>query len=78
MTYQTTVSAQLEPGSPHHLGARYDGGGTNFAVFSEYADQVFLCLFSPDGTKEDLRVPLPERTGSGWQWHAQEIGRAHV
>ena len=66
MTYQTTVSAQLEPGSPHHLGARYDGGGTNFAVFSEYADQVFLCLFSPDGTKEDLRVPLPERTGSVW------------
>lgn len=66
MTYQSTVSAQLEPGSPHDLGAHFDGEGTNFAVFSENADQVFLCVYSPDGTREVLRVPFPERTGSIW------------
>ncbi len=44
MTYHTTVSATLEPGSPAQLGAHFDGGGTNFAVFSEHAAQVFLCL----------------------------------
>lgn len=66
MTYHTTVSATLEPGSPAQLGAHFDGGGTNFAVFSEHAAQVFLCLFSPDGKTEEMRLPLPERTGSVW------------
>ncbi|MBO6885536.1 MAG: glycogen debranching protein GlgX [Marivita sp.] len=66
MTYHATVSATLEPGSPSRLGAHFDGGGTNFAVFSEHAQQVFLCLFSPDGTREEMRLPLPERTGAVW------------
>ncbi|SHH91026.1 glycogen debranching protein GlgX [Marivita hallyeonensis] len=66
MTYQNTVSAQLEPGMPTRLGAHFDGHGTNFAVFSENAEAVFLCLFSPDGKREELRLPLPERTGSVW------------
>lgn len=66
MTYHATVSTQLEPGSPSRLGAHFDGGGTNFAVFSEHAEQVFLCLFSPDGTREEMRLSLPERTGAVW------------
>lgn len=66
MTYHATVSAQLEPGTPSRLGAHFDGGGTNFAVFSEHADQVLLCLFSPDGKTEEMRLPLPERTGAIW------------
>jgi glycogen operon protein len=66
MTFQATVSAQLESGTPSRLGAHYDGVGTNFAVFSEHAEQVFLCLFSPDGATEEMRVPLPERTGAVW------------
>lgn len=66
MTYHATVSAKLEPGTPHRLGATFDGGGTNFAVFSENGQQVFLCLFSPDGKREELRLPLPEKTGSVW------------
>ena len=33
------------PGTPHPLGAHYDGHGINFALYSEYATRVYLCLF---------------------------------
>ncbi|MGW3961785.1 glycogen debranching protein GlgX [Amycolatopsis sp. NPDC005003] len=45
------------PGSPYPLGADYDGVGTNFALFSEVADHVDLCLFDPDGTETRIRLP---------------------
>ncbi|MCK0150532.1 glycogen debranching protein GlgX [Marivita sp. S6314] len=66
MTYQSSVSAKLESGHAHRLGPHFDGAGTNFAVFSENAEQVYLCLFSSDGSQETLRLPLPDRTGSIW------------
>lgn len=66
MTFHATVSTRLEPGTPSRLGAHFDGGGTNFALFSDHAEQVFLCLFSPDGKTEEMRLPLPERTGAVW------------
>ncbi len=56
----------MEPGRPHHLGAHFDGEGTNFAIFSEHGQQVYLCLFSPDGARELQRIALPERTGGVW------------
>ena len=41
------------PGRPYPLGATWDGAGVNFALFSEHATKVELCLFdSPDATKE--------------------------
>ena len=46
------------PGSAYPLGATYDGAGTNFAVFSEVADRVELCLFDPRG--RETRYDLPE------------------
>ncbi|GAA3647743.1 glycogen debranching protein GlgX [Lentzea roselyniae] len=49
------------PGASYPLGATYDGVGTNFALFSEVADRVELCLFDEDGT--ETRVPLPEVSG---------------
>src|SRR5260370_28726969 len=49
------------PGAPYPLGATYDGVGTNFALFSEIADHVELCLFGEDGT--ETRVTLPEMDG---------------
>ena len=49
------------PGTPYPLGATYDGVGTNFALFSEVADFVELCLFDDDG--KETRVRLPERDG---------------
>ena len=49
------------PGSPYPLGATYDGGGTNFAVFSETAEFVELCLFDESGN--ETRVRLEEVDG---------------
>ncbi len=57
------MTLHLRTGRPHQLGARFDGEGTNFAVFSANADRINLCLFSPDGSTELDRVRLPERTG---------------
>ncbi|MFS0792741.1 glycogen debranching protein GlgX [Microbacterium sp. 1P10AE] len=42
---------QVWPGSSYPLGATYDGNGTNFALFSEGAERVELCLFDADGTE---------------------------
>ena len=53
------------PGSAYPLGATYDGAGTNFAIFSEVAEQVELCLFGERG--EETRVPL--REVDGFVWH---------
>src|SRR5262249_9551318 len=39
------------PGTSYPLGATYDGAGTNFALYSQIADQVELCLFGDDGTE---------------------------
>lgn len=47
---------QLWPGSPYPLGATFDGSGTNFALFSEGAERVELCLFDDDGA--EMRVAL--------------------
>ncbi len=57
---------RLEPGSPQPLGANWTGRGTNFAVYSAYADKVELCLFDETGQVETTRLPLPARTGDLW------------
>ena len=55
------------PGVPAPLGASWDGEGTNFAVFSEHASRVELCLFEqPGDAREAGRVELRERTGDIW------------
>jgi len=48
------------PGEHEPLGATFDGAGTNFAIFSQPASRVELCLFDEDGT--ETRVDLPETT----------------
>ncbi|HEX4728695.1 MAG TPA: alpha-amylase family glycosyl hydrolase, partial [Jatrophihabitans sp.] len=57
---------QIWPGTAYPLGATYDGSGVNFALFSEVANQVELCLFDEDGT--ETRIDLPEV--DGLVWHA--------
>ncbi|HKP07567.1 MAG TPA: glycogen debranching protein GlgX [Microbacterium sp.] len=47
---------QIWPGSPYPLGATFDGSGTNFALYSEGAERVELCLFDDDGV--ETRVEL--------------------
>jgi glycogen operon protein len=56
---------RLWPGRPYPLGATWDGDGVNFALFSEHAAGVDLCLFDPTGGREE-RVPLRERTDLVW------------
>ncbi|WP_370402612.1 glycogen debranching protein GlgX [Sulfitobacter sp. JB4-11] len=53
-------------GDHTRLGAVFDGQGVNFAVFSESATKIELCLFSADGQRETTRVALPDRTGAVW------------
>jgi len=55
------------PGSPSPLGATWDGAGVNFALFSEHATSVQLCLFpAADATMEHVCVPLGWRTDRIW------------
>ncbi len=60
------------PGSAYPLGATYDGSGTNFALFSEVADRVELCLF--DETGVETRVDLPERDAFVWHGYLPNVG----
>jgi len=59
------------PGRAYPLGASYDGGGTNFSLFSEAADAVDLCLFDGDGTEQ--RIRLEERDASCWHAYLPSV-----
>jgi isoamylase len=55
------------PGDPYPLGATWTGVGVNFALFSEHAEKVELCLFdSVDATKESARIALTEQSDMVW------------
>jgi isoamylase len=60
------MTTQVWPGTAYPLGATYDGTGTNFAIFSEVAEKVELCLFDADGTEERIRLPEMD----AFVWHA--------
>jgi len=60
------------PGDPFPLGATWDGGGTNFSLFSENAEAVVLCLFDEDGT--ETQCELGHQTA--FQWHGYVPGVA--
>ncbi|RFU83367.1 glycogen debranching enzyme GlgX [Streptomyces triticagri] len=47
---------QVWPGQAYPLGAAYDGAGTNFAVFSEAADRIELCLLHDDGSETAVEL----------------------
>jgi len=58
---------RIWPGEPYPLGATWDGAGVNFALFSENAMGVELCLFdSPDADSESRRIELTENTDQVW------------
>src|SRR5271156_6722809 len=60
------------PGRPYPLGSTWDGEGVNFALYSEHAEKVELCLFDPSGRRETLRVQLPEQTDMVWHGYLPE------
>ncbi len=58
---------RIWPGKPYPLGANYDGKGVNFAIFSEHATAVRLCLFHTPGDKEEYtQINFTEVTGYNW------------
>ncbi len=60
------------PGESYPLGATFDGLGTNFAVYSEVAERVELCLFDDDGT--ETRLDLPEHVAQTWHGYVPGVG----
>ena len=61
------------PGKPYPLGATWDGKGVNFALFSENAEKVELCLFpAADALREDCRVLLSEQSNHVWHVYLPE------
>lgn len=57
---------KIWPGTPHPLGANWDGHGVNFSLFSAHAEKVELCLFDSSGCHEQIRISLPEYTDQVW------------
>ncbi len=64
--FEHIAKARLETGRPYPLGASWDGGGVNFALFSANATQVELCLFDADAARETARVMLTACTDQVW------------
>ncbi|MBN9202700.1 glycogen debranching protein GlgX [Microbacterium aurantiacum] len=67
---------QTWPGSSYPLGATFDGNGTNFALFSEGADKVELCLFDDDGT--ETRIELIDVDAYVWHAYLPEVRPGQV
>ena len=60
------------PGNPYPLGATWDRNGVNFAIYSEHASGVELCLVDASGG--ETRIPLRERTAFVWHVYLPAIG----
>ena len=68
MIHETVIQNGFDPtkGRPDTIGANFDGEGTNFALFSQHATRVELCLYDPEGKTETARHDLPEMQGGIW------------
>ncbi len=65
---------KIWPGQPYPLGATWDGSGVNFALFSENATAVELCLFDRSDPMKETRIPVTEQTGKVWHIYLPEAG----
>ncbi len=66
------MTVELWPGQSYPLGARYDGVGTNFSLFSETARRVELCLFDDRGREQ--RIELTEVDAFCWHGYLPNVG----
>src|SRR5688572_11310208 len=54
---------KIYPGQPYPLGATWNGEGVNFAIYSENAIKVELCLFdNPEDIQPSIQIELPEKS----------------
>src|SRR5205085_2492106 len=66
---------KIQIGKPFPLGAVWDGEGINFAIFSENAESVELCLFnSIHDNVESEKINFTERSGPIWHIYISGIG----
>lgn len=63
----------LKEGLPYPRGVNFDGKGANFALFSDHATSVMVCLFSADGSSETERIELKECTNGIWHGYLDDI-----
>jgi len=68
----TTPITAVWLGRPYPQGATWDGQGVNFALYSENADKVELCLFDAQGRREVQRIVMPEQTDLVWHCYLPE------
>ena len=64
MTSSSDYSYSVWPGEAYPLGSKYDGAGTNFALFSDVAESVELCLIDNNG--QETRITLDEKDNNVW------------
>src|ERR1051326_5329205 len=72
----TTKSTNLRvwPGQPYPLGATWDGEGVNFAIFSENATHVELCLFHhEDDATEAAKIQIRDNTDQVWHCYLPDV-----
>jgi glycogen operon protein len=68
------MSMRIWPGSPHPLGATWDGEGVNFAIFSEHATSVELCLFdTPESAEPSAQVSMAAATDRVWHAYLPDV-----
>ena len=70
--YRMKPITAVWPGRPDPRGATWDGEGVNFALFSEFAERVELCIFDATGRRELQRVAFTERTDQVWHCYLPE------
>ena len=74
MEARSTVTGSIVgPGRPWPLGATWAGSGVNFALYSEHAERIDLCLFDAAGRRELERLPLTERSGFVWHGYLAQV-----
>jgi len=79
MILQNIVETRRIPGESYPLGATWDGKGVNFAIYSETAEAVELCLFDGrDSRSQRERVALGEVTGHVWHIYLPGLGPGQV
>ena len=61
------------PGKSYPLGATWDGTGVNFAIYSERAERVELCLFNERDAPEAERIEFRERTAHVWHGYLPTV-----
>src|SRR5206468_4310231 len=70
--YTLNMAQRILPGSPYPQGATWDGTGVNFAIYSEAATKVDLCLFDEQDSGEHEMIEMHECTG--YVWHCYVPG----